>query len=133
MHSLNRNTQKIYYAEYTGKEPIRDAYGNLTGEYEVSYSEPKEYWINVSIAARTAFAGDEIKLEEFGINSNYQRNLVTCDMNCPIMEDSVLWVGIEPTREVNGETVPVEHNFVIARKSISLNGISFAIREVNLS
>lgn len=133
MHSLNRNTQKIYYAEYIGKVPIRDTYGNLTGEYEVQYGEPKEYWINVSIAARTAFAGDEIKLEEFGINSNYQRNLVTCDMNCPIMEDSVLWVGIEPTQEVEGQTVPVEHNFVIARKSISLNGISFAIREVNLS
>ena len=40
MRTLNRNKICIYYANYVGKVPIKDEYGNLTGEYKISYDRP---------------------------------------------------------------------------------------------
>ena len=37
MRTLVRNKIPIYYANYRDKTPIRDEYGNQTGEYEVTY------------------------------------------------------------------------------------------------
>lgn len=118
MRSLARNKQKIYYALQLAEEGIRDEYGNLTGEYEISYTAPAEYRINVSAARGTADA------EQFGINLNYSKTMVTNDLSCPISETSRLWIGRGPDQP---------HNYIVASVARSLNSITYAIREVTVT
>lgn len=118
MRSLARNKQKIYYALYGGKEEIRDEWGNLTGESRLTYGDPLEYRINVSAARGTA------DVEQFGINANYTKTMVTNDLSCPIDETTRLWIGIEPTKP---------HNYVVMSVAKSINSITYAIREVSVT
>lgn len=118
MRSLARNKQKIYYALYGGKEDIRDEWGNLTGESHLTYGDPVEYRINVSAARGTA------DVEQFGINANYAKTMVTNDLSCPIDETTRLWIGIEPTKP---------HNYVVVSVAKSINSITYAIREVSVT
>ena len=127
MRSLVRNKQKIYYALQTEENPIRDEYGNLTGEYELSYTEPAEYRINVSAARGTS------DLEQFGINEKYSKTMVTNDMTCPITETTRLWVGISPTATVDDAEVTQPHNYVVTAVARSINSITYAIREVSVT
>ena len=127
MRSLIRNKQKIYYALYDKKTDIVDEWGNKTGEYDVTYQEPVEYYINVSAARGTA------DLEMFGINATYTKTMTTNDMNCPIEETSVLWINREPTAIVGKVITAIPHNYVVVSVARSINSITFAIREVNVS
>ena len=120
MKSLNRNKQELYYALYTHKEPIIDEYGNKTGEFSLVYSEPTPVWMNISAARGTA------ETEMFGISANYTKTLVTSDMSCPIQEDTILWIGISP----EGGT---PYNYSVVQVAKSLNSITYAIKEVEVS
>ena len=127
MLSMAINMQRIFYALYQGKTDIRDERGNLTGETELSYSTPVFYYINVSAARGTA------EVEQFGINANYTKTMVTTDMNCPITETSRLWVGCKPTKIVDGQEVAVPHNYVVVSVAKSINSITYAIKEVSVT
>lgn len=118
MRISQRNSQDIFYALYTDKKPIIDEYGNKTGEYELSYSDPVEYRINVSAARGTA------DVEQFGINANYTKTMVTNDMSCPIDETSRIWIGRDKT---------LPHNYVVVSVARSINSITYAIREVSVT
>lgn len=118
MRSLGRNKQTFYYALYTGKSEIIDEFGNNTGQYVATYTEPAEYRANISPARGTS------DLEQFGINSNYTKVIVTSDMECPFTETTRLWIGIPSTES---------YNYVVVQRAESLNSISFAIREVTAS
>ena len=118
MRSLDRNKQKIYYSLYLSKTPILDEYGNQTGEYEISYDTPVALDINVSAARGTS------DVEQFGINLNYTKSMVTNDLNCPIDETTRLWVGIEPTEP---------HNYAVVSVAKSINSITYAIKEVSVT
>lgn len=118
MRSLVRNKQKIFYALYAGKTPVKDEYGNQTGEYELSYNDPVGYLINVSAARGTA------DVEQFGINTNYTKTMVTNDLNCPITETTRLWINRTPD---------LPHNYVVVSVARSINSITYAIREVSVS
>lgn len=118
MRSLARNKQKIYYALYTGKEEVRDEYGNLVGEPQLTYGSPVEYNINVSAARGTA------DVEQFGINTVYTKTMVTNDLNCPIVETTRLWIDREPTEP---------HNYVVVMVAKSINSITYAIKEVSVT
>ena len=120
MKCLARNRQKIWYAKLTGETENRDSYGLLTGERTLSYTDPEPLRINVS-AAR-----GEAALEQFGTGTDYTHTLVTDDLNCPIDENSVLWIGRTPV-----DNTP--HNFVVARVAKSLNSVVYAVREVKVT
>lgn len=120
MRSLVRNKQKIYYALYEGKTDTRDEWGNLTPEPQLNYGTPVAYNINVSAARGTA------NLEQFGINLNYTKTMVTNDLSCPITETSRLWVG----KEAVVDDVLQPHNYVVVSVARSINSITYAIREV---
>ena len=127
MKALNRNKQTLSYALYSTKAEVYDADGSFTGEYTLTYSTPVETRMNISPAnGRTA-------LEAFGIVTNYDKVLVTDDMNCPIAEDTVLWIGIDPTTTVNGVTTTNPHNYVVNRVAKSLNSIVYGVTEVSAS
>ena len=116
MRSLQRNKQTIYYALYQRSQETIDSDGLRTGQYEPSYSDPVEYKINVSAARGTA------GVEMFGIDTDYSRTMETCDLNCPISETSVLWIGKTPSGD--------DFNYRVAAVAKSLNSITYAIREV---
>lgn len=127
MKALARNKQTLYYSLYSGKTAVNDADGLFTGEYKESYATPVTTRMNISPAnGRSA-------LEAFGITTNYDKVLVTDDMSCPIAEDTILWIGIEPTSVVNGVTVSNPHNFVVNRVAKSLNSIVYGVTEVSVS
>ena len=119
MKALARNKQTLWYALYTGKTAVYDADGLFTGEYEEGYSTPVEAKMNISPANGRA------ALEAFGIATNYDKVLVTDDMNCPIAEDTVLWIGIDATNN--------PHNYVVNRVAKSLNSITYGVTEVSVS
>lgn len=119
MRTLEINKQPMWYALYTGKTEIIDDYGNHTGTYRLTYSEPVYYPVNMSQSRGTA------DVDEFGINANYDRTFVTTDMDCPIKEDSIIWFGKDPTTD--------PHNYVVYQIANSLNSITIAIRGVDVS
>ena len=119
MRTLERNKQTIYYALYEGKEPLTDEYGNSTGEYEVLYSEPVLLKINVS-AAR-----GEYSTRQFGETENYDKVLVTDDINIPITETSLLWIDDTDTSK--------PHDYIVKKVAKSLNSVAIAVSKVSVS
>ena len=119
MSTLERNKQTIYYALYEGKKPLTDEYGNPTGEYEVLYSEPVLLKINVS-AAR-----GEYSTRQFGETENYDKVLVTDDINIPITETSLLWIDDTDTSK--------PHDYIVKKVAKSLNSVAIAVSKVSVS
>ena len=118
MRTLEINKQPMWYALLTGKSEVIDEYGNHTGVFELTYSKPVYYPVNMSESRNI------VKHEAFGVTADYDRTFVTTDMSCPITEDSIIWFGADPTTE--------PHNYVVHRIANSLNSITIAIREVDL-
>ena len=122
MRTLNRNKQPLYYALYKGKTEYVDEYGNKTCEYTTQYETPVKTYMNIYPAR------GNIVLEQFGINTQYTHILVTDKMDCPIAKDTILWIGKTPDNEGK-----IKHNFVVKQIAKSLNSISYAISEVEIS
>ena len=123
MRTAQRNSQKIYYSLYLGKTPIIGEYGNQTGEYDLIYGDIKPFDINVSAARGTS------EVEQFGINLNYSRTMVTHDMTCPINVESRLWIE----KEAMIDNVETPHNYVVLAVAKSINSITYAIKEVSVT
>ena len=70
MRTLKRNKIRIYYANYRGKTPLKDEYGNLTGEYSIEYDNP------IAIMAHVSAARGEATTRQFGENEQYDRVIV---------------------------------------------------------
>ena len=117
MRGMVRNKRPFWYALYAGVTDVTDSNGYLTGEKAISYTEPVEAEANVSREQGIAFT------EEFGTEADYDKVIVTFDMDCPIDEHSVLWVDIQPGTGVSPD-------YVVKRVSKSLNSISIAIAKV---
>ena len=127
MKTIQRNQVKVWYALCEGEEEILDEDGNRTGEYDLKYSDPVPVWMVLSPHRGSAAR------EPYGISTNYSRTMTTGDMDCPIAEDSVLWIGTDPVLELEGQSIKIPHNFIVVRVSPSLNYITYAIREVDVS
>lgn len=122
MRTLERNKQDIYYALYVSSSDSTDEYGDYNGEPTATYSKPEKLEANVSASRGTADS------ELFGIDLDYSRTICIEDINCPIKEDSVLWIGRVP--DDKGE---VKYNYIVKAVAISLNSTVYAIKEVNVS
>ena len=118
MRTLEINKQPMWYALCTGKTEVIDEYGNHTGVFELTYSAPVYYPVNMSESRNI------VNFESFGITADYDRTFVTSDLSCPIKEDTIIWFGVDPT------TAP--HNYVVHRIANSLNSITIAIRAVDV-
>ena len=112
-----------------------DEYGNETGEVTPIYGEPKLMRANISWATGRA------NTEQFGINLDYDRVIVTDDKSCPIDETTVLFVEKEPefkvvTHIVDGEPVEIQYplfDYIVKRVSPSIHYISIAIKRVDVT
>ena len=126
MKALERNKQKIYYANYTGRSVITDTNGLETGEYEVTYTNPASANVNVSASRGEAY------LDLFGTDLNYTNTIVT-DKDLGIDENSILWVGKEAYQTTSTTSVITPHNYIVASVAKSLNSVVYAIRKVDVS
>ncbi len=118
MRSAEINKQTIWYSLYQGMADAVDSDGYLTGEKAKSYAAPVEFRINVSPNKGTASE------EAFGVETTYDRVMNTCDMTCPIAEETLIWVGKSPA---DGP-----HNYRVTRVAPGLMNIVYAIKEVSI-
>jgi hypothetical protein len=130
MRLLDRNKQTVYWRNFTGKSVIttQDEYGNTleTGEWEKTYGEVKSTRLYVKSAIGMNSA------EPYGDFTSKQRTIYALPQDTDINEYSILWVGINPQVDENGEpTVP--HNFTVDGVSHGLNHIRIAIRQVEVN
>lgn len=128
MRNLQRNTQAFWYRLYqsVSDNTAVDEWGNTveTGEKSTGYGEPVQMFANISPASGISMT------EQFGSLDNYDKVIVTTDMTCPIDENSVLYIDTTPT-DTNG--VWSKHDYVVRRVAKSINGISIAVRKVDVS
>lgn len=120
MQSLDANKQLFWYAEFLYESDAVDANGKKTGGKTKVYATPKAFLANVSAARGTADA------EQFGINDDYERTIVTDDLDLPISEDTALWIGSDPR-------VNPKHNYKLVRVARSINSTTYAIKKVSVS
>ena len=125
MRTRARNKVRIFYANYRDKLPLRDEYGNLTGEYKISYTNPTEVCANVS-AAR-----GEATTRQFGDDEGYDRIIVLDDPKFPISVTSILWIDTLPEIAEDGST-DTPHDYIVKQVAISLNSVSIAVSKVNV-
>lgn len=126
MRTLTRNKTRIFYANYCDKLPIKDEYGNLNGEYKISYTNPIAVWANVSAArgeATTQLFGDDVR---------YDRLIVLDDPRFPITETSILWIDTLPNIAEDGST-KTPHDYIVKQIAVSLNAMSIAVSKVSIT
>ena len=147
MRDLKRNQTEFWYCLLipNTQEAIVDEYGNETGELIPSYKKA------VSMRANISPATGQNQVEQFGNLDSYDKVIVTCDMSCPIDENSVLFIDKRPeytevqTHEIiEGQALYADdeivektyelpkYNYIVKRVAKSLNGISIAVRKVDV-
>ena len=119
MRVLNRNKQTVWYALYDGSTDEVDEYGDYTGVKIPKYTEPVELKGNLSASRGTSDS------ELFGIDVQYSRTLCVDELDCPLKEDSILWVNADPKS--------ASYNYVVVAVAKSLNNIVYALKEVKTS
>lgn len=125
MRALLYNKREFWYANISSTAQITDEYGNETGETRITYAAPVQCTANISAARGTA------DLDAFGINANYSKTIATDDLNIPIDKSTILWIGKTP--DENGEAGAIKHNYVVVAVAKSLNSVTIAVKEVNVS
>ena len=125
MRCMVRNKTRFYYANYIGETEIVDEHGNVTGEYEVSYSIPVKCSGNISAAQ------GEMQSRQFGESESYDKVIVLDDRNAPIDEYSLLWVDTLPHLNEDGST-DTPHDYIVKKVARGLNGVSIAISKVDV-
>ena len=109
MRSLLRNQQPVFYKLYEGQEEIIDEYGNPTGSYIPIYSALKSAMLCVSPNKGNS------EVEQFGSLEDYDRTMTTADPNCPIDENSVLWV--------DGADTDGPYTHIVKKKAVWKNSV----------
>ena len=125
MRALARNKILIHYANYRDKTPIEDEYGNLTGEYEIHYTNP------IAVCANVSAARGESTTRQFGDDVSYDRIIVLDDPKFPINESSILWIDTPPEIQEDGSTKD-PHDYIVKQVATSLNSVSIAVSKVNV-
>ena len=115
MRDLRRNQQTIWYSllNVTARE---DEWGNT--EDVKTYGPVLPMYISISANKGEASA------QAFGTELDYDREMSTHDMSCPVDEYSHLWI--------DGRDITQTHNYVVKAVSKSLNCIRYAIKKVDV-
>lgn len=134
MRCMNRNKVSFYYSLYEGKAPITDEYGNVTGEYDITRSNPIKGSANISAAK------GETQTRQFGESETYDKVIVVDNELDHIDEYSVLWVDTMPRLNGDGSLevdedgrVITPHDYIVKKVARSLNNVSIAVSKVQVS
>ena len=125
MRTLKRNKVRIYYSSYRDKTPLKDEYGNMTGEYQIVYDNP------VALMANVSAARGESTTRQFGDDVSYDRIIVLDDPKFPIAETSILWIDVTPDIAEDG-TTQTPHDYIVKQVATSLNSVSIAVSKVSV-
>lgn len=112
MRDLKRNQIKITYRLFLGQQAIIDEYGCDTGETAPMYGEETELFISVS-----ANKGD-YSIQQFGDLLDYDRTMIVSDIECPIDENTRVYINGEP--------------YIVKAVARSLNATQYAIKRVDI-
>lgn len=123
MKTMERNKTAFWYMTYADRVPVMDEYGNEIGEL-VTYNEPVMLRANISPATGSS------QVEQFGSLAGYDKVIVTDDVNCPIDENSVLF--IDKAVEITDDGKPL-YDYTVKRVARSLNSVSYAVTKVSVS
>lgn len=126
MKTLARNKIRIFYANFREKIPLKDEYGNLTGEYRIAYENP------VVIRANVSAARGEATTRQFGEDEAYDRVIVMDDPNVPIKVSSVFWIDTLPEIKADGST-DTPYDYIVKQVAPSLNSVSIAVSKVSVT
>jgi len=126
MRTLRRNTQPIWYANYSGKTELTDEYGNSLGEYEITYTAPTKTAWNVNVVESDA------DVAMFGVQAIDTIVGVAPRNGFPLDETSILWYGITPTIKEDG-TTDTAHNYRVVGMRSSLNAVRFYAQRVDVT
>lgn len=109
MRNFKRDQSTIYYALFQEDSAV-DKYGNRIG----GYTTPTRLKISLSAAK-----GDS-NYNVFGKDTDYDREMVTTDTDCPINEYSRLWIGVDTSKT---------YNYVVTKVATSKREKRYAIKE----
>lgn len=123
MRTMRINKRAFYYCLYSDTVTQYDDYGNENGT-QVVYEEPVQMKANISQAT------GQSNTEQFGNLENYDKVIVTDDLDCPIDENSVLFIDKEPEYSLSGDPM---YDYTVRRVAKSINSVSIAVRKVNVS
>lgn len=124
MRALERNKQTFYYALF-GTETEILVNGEHTFESATAYGAWTEMRANISPAR------GESSADVFGADVNYDRVIVTDDVNCPMDEHTVLAIDITPNTRDQLTVEPI-YDYVVTKKARSLNSVQYAVRKVKV-
>lgn len=116
MRDIKRNQQTIWYS-LRNVAVDTDEWGNTVDIKD--YGKPLKMQLSVS-----ANKGS-ISAQAFGTELNYDREMSTHNMSCPIDEYTRLWL--------DGRAITDTHNYEVVAVSKSLNCIRYAIKRVDVS
>ena len=125
MRLRQRLEKTLYYRLYTGQVEEVDEWNNATGQYTKTYAAPVPFKANISPPS-----GEDV-VELFGAIEHYDKIIQTCDMDCPIDENSVLYLDTVPTQGLDGTWSA--HDYVVKRVAKSVNTIRIGVSKVNVS
>lgn len=146
MRNMKRNKRRFSYALLQTKIDIEDEYGDYTGEPILVYSEAVSQKGNYTPARGVSTT------EMFGNLQDYDRVIVVDDMDCPIDENSIIWIGKpvddeaemyvplspEDTLDPADDLYPEEvgylyegYNYVVKHVAKGLYSIAYAISKVD--
>lgn len=145
MRCLKRNKRSFSYALFIGKYPIMDDDHNYTGENVMAYRAA------VTPKANFTPASGSSTIEQFGNVQDYDRVIITDDLDCPIDENSIIWIDKIPViTETFSPVVPDEglspddalypaetaygyenYNYVVKHIARGLYSVAYAISKVD--
>jgi hypothetical protein len=130
VRGLKRNQRTLYYRLYSEHIPVyeTDLDGNtiydpvtgeplLTGDYTVGYADPVKFNANVSPAR------SEAQTEPFGVNTDYDKVICSCDLTLPIDELSQIFVDRKPGSGKKAD-------YKVVKVAGSLNSLLYAIKQL---
>ena len=127
MRTLNKNTQKMYYANQDRVVPIYEYYededGNMipldAGETKLVYGEPIEFSANISNKL------DEVRWAEYGIDNSANYAQIVADKGkIPLKAGSVVWKKSKVGYQDLAETLVDETTSDYVIKGVADEGLS---------
>ena len=124
MIAMDINKRPFWYCQYKGTEMVTDSDGYKTGETRIKYSDP------IPMSANVTQATGRTVQEQFGTSINYDKVILTCDMECPINENTVLFIDKPVELDEDGNPC---FDYIVKRVSRGLTVITIAISRVEVT
>lgn len=137
---LKQNKQRLFYSLQIGEIPIyeTDFDGNIkyievdgvqvpveSGETEIGYGEPQEFFASISMS------GGEAEAQEYGLSLSDYSSVCVCEKDkYPIVEGSLIWHKSGIRTKSNGNIDKTSADYVVLKSSPSLNVDKFILAAV---